>query len=249
MQDAFYDEYFQIEDNHWWFRGRRAVLGALLSPRLKPPVRTLDIGSAGGAISEMLLGFGPVTACDIDVRCATSVARRPGMSFVYGRAEALPFEPGSFDLVTVFDVLEHLDDDVLALREMARVLRPGGGVAIAVPAYQWMWGRQDEISNHRRRYTKRLLKRRLEQAGLRVQRMTAFNTFLFPPAAIIRVARRLARRADSPRETVSDFSMTRPGRLNELLARVFSSERVLLRHVDLPFGVSIFAFATVPQAA
>ncbi|TMD15330.1 MAG: class I SAM-dependent methyltransferase, partial [Chloroflexi bacterium] len=153
MESSLYDEYVRIEDTHWWFRGRRKIITTLLRPYLRPPARIIDVGSGGGAVAQALQEFGHVTACDIDVRCAASVARRPGMSFAYGTAEAIPFAGGSFDLVTAFDVLEHLDDDVRALREMARVVSPAGLIAVTVPAYGWMWGRQDEISHHRRRYT------------------------------------------------------------------------------------------------
>src|SRR5260370_41254151 len=131
--------------------------------------------------------FGSVTACDIDVCCAASVARRPGMAFAYGTAEAIPFADATFDLVTAFDVLEHLDDDVRALREMARVARPGGLIAVTVPAYQWMWGRQDEVSHHRRRYTGRSLKQGITAAALNPRRRTAFHTVPFPAIASLRV--------------------------------------------------------------
>ena len=126
MESSLYDEYVSIEDTHWWFRGRREIIATLLRPHMRSPARIIDIGSGGGAVAQALLEFGSVTACDIDVRCAASVARRAGMSFAYGTAEAVPFADGSFDLVTAFDVLEHLDDDVKALREMAR--RPAGVV-------------------------------------------------------------------------------------------------------------------------
>lgn len=249
MQTEFYDEYVEIEDTHWWFRGRRKILPSLLRPHLRPPVRTLDIGSGGGAVAHALLEFGPVTACDLDARCAAAVERRGGMPFVFGRAEALPFPDARFDLVTAFDVLEHVDDDAGVVSEMARLVEPGGGVAVTVPAHEWMWGRQDEISGHRRRYNRRLLRRRLEAAGLRVERLTAFNTILFPVAAAIRLFRRRSdgrgrgRDQAEPHELQSDFSMTPPGPLNELLTTIFSAERFPLRCMDLPVGISLFAFA------
>src|SRR5207245_7964101 len=112
----------------------------------------------------------------------------------YGTAEAIPFAGGSFDLVTAFDVLEHLDDDVRALREMARVVSPAGLIAVTVPAYGWMWGRQDEISHHRRRYTGRSLRQAITAAGLFPRRLTAFNTILFPGIAVVRITRRVATR-------------------------------------------------------
>src|SRR2546423_6523204 len=124
------------------------------------------------------------------------------MSFAYGTAEAVPFADASFDLVTAFDVLEHLDDDVRALREMARVARPAGLIAVTVPAYGWMWGRQDEISHHRRRYSRRSLRQAITDARLVPLRLTAFNTILFPGIAAVRITPRIAQRlAGRGRET------------------------------------------------
>ena len=249
MESSLYDEYVRIEDIHWWFRGRRKIITTVLHPYLRPPARIIDVGSGGGAVAQALQEFGHVTACDIDVRCAASVARRPGMSFAYGTAEAIPFADGSFDLVTAFDVLEHLDDDVRALREMARVVSPAGLIAVTVPAYSWMWGRQDEISHHRRRYTGRSLRKAITAAGLYPRRLTAFNSILFPGIAAVRVSRRLAGRLAAGKQTAdpaglsSDFSMTKPGPLNDLLAATFSAEAAALRVLDLPIGVSLLAIA------
>jgi SAM-dependent methyltransferase len=249
VESSLYDEYVRIEDTHWWFRGRRKIITTALRPYVRPPARIIDVGSGGGAVAQALLEFGHVTACDIDVRCAASVARRPGMSFAYGTAEAIPFADGSFDLVTAFDVLEHLDDDVRALREMTRVASPGGLIAVTVPAYGWMWGRQDEVSHHRRRYTGRSLRRAIIAAGLHPRRLTAFNTILFPGIAAVRVTRRLAGRfadgahASDPAGLSSDFSMTKAGPLNDLLAATFSAEAAVLRVLDLPVGVSLLAIA------
>jgi 2-polyprenyl-3-methyl-5-hydroxy-6-metoxy-1,4-benzoquinol methylase len=249
VESSLYDEYVRIEDIHWWFRGRRKIITTVLRPYVRPPARILDVGSGGGAVAQALVEFGHVTACDIDVRCAASVARRPGMSFAYGTAESIPFADSSFDLVTAFDVLEHLDDDIMALREMARVISPTGLIAVTVPAYGWMWGRQDEISHHRRRYTRRSLRKAINAAGLQPRRVTAFNTILFPGIAAVRVARRLARRvtdggeAQDPAGLSSDFSMTKPGPLNDLLASTFSAEAAVLGVLDLPVGVSLLAIA------
>src|SRR5437868_7301839 len=198
VESSLYDEYVSIEDTHWWFRGRREIIATLLRPHMRSPARIIDIGSGGGAVAQALLEFGSVTACDIDVRCAASVARRAGMSFAYGTAEAVRFADGSFDLVTAFDVLEHLDDDVKALREMARVARPAGMIAVTVPAYGWMWGRQDEISHHRRRSSRQSLRQAITDAGLTPRRLTAVNTILFPGIAPVRKTRRIALRLADP---------------------------------------------------
>ena len=126
--------------------------------------------------------------------------------------------------------------------EMARVLKPGGTAVVTVPAYRALWGRHDEISHHHRRYARRELRRLLIRAGFDVERISSFNMILLPPIAAVRLSRRLvSRRLDG--EMGSDFSMTRAGRVNDALARIFGSEAALVRRVDLPFGVSTLAVA------
>jgi SAM-dependent methyltransferase len=151
----------------------------------------------------------------------------------------LPFADGAFDLVTALDVIEHIDDDVAALGELRRVLRPGGRLLVAVPAFTFLWGRQDEVSHHRRRYTRATLARALAQAGFAVVRESYFNTLLFPPIAAVRLGRRLLRR---PGRRQSDFELG-PARLNGLLGAVFGAEAALVARTDLPFGVSLLALA------
>ena len=136
---------------------------------------------------------------------------------------------------------------------MARVARPAGLVAVTVPAYRWMWGRQDEISHHRRRYTGRSLRQAITDAGLIPRRLTAFNTILFPGIAAVRITRRVAKRlagggrSSDLSELKSDFSMTKPGLFNNLMAATFSAEAAVLRFVDLPVGVSLLALAERPS--
>jgi SAM-dependent methyltransferase len=151
----------------------------------------------------------------------------------------LPFPDDAFDLVTTLDVIEHIDDDVAALAELRRVLRPGGRLLVAVPAFMFLWGKQDEVSHHRRRYTARTLRRALAQAGFGVDRTSYFNTILFLPVAAVRLGRRLVRR---PGARQSDFDLG-PASLNRLLGAVFGVEASLVARRDLPFGVSVLALA------
>jgi putative flippase GtrA len=132
----------------------------------------------------------------------------------------LPFADGAFDLVTTLDVLEHIDDDVAALAEVRRVLRPRGLLLAAVPAFMFLWGKQDEVSHHQRRYTARTLRRALGEAGFEVDRTSYFNTVLFPPIALVRLGRRLLGR---PGARQSDFELG-PARLNGLLGAVLGAE-------------------------
>jgi SAM-dependent methyltransferase len=187
--------------------------------------------------------YGDVQGVDADEH-AVRLCRRRGIEAVERvRPGPLPFEDGTFDLVTALDVVEHVDDDLGMLRELGRVLAPAGTLLISVPAFRFLWGPQDEVSHHKRRYRARELRERLDAAGFDVRRLSYFNSFLFPPIAAVRVLRPFDPGATEMR---SDFEMTQPGRLNALLARVFAAEAPLVARVDLPVGVSILGLATKP---
>ena len=158
----------------------------------------------------------------------------------------MPFEASSFDVVTLLDVIEHVDADQALLAEARRVLAPNGVILITVPAYMWMWGRQDEIAHHRRRYTRGRLNDALGGAGLRPLRLSYFNTLLFPPIAAIRLLRRLRPPAG---ETVSDFEVNSSGSLNRPLARIFGFEGRLLKRMSFPFGVSLISIAAPRESS
>ena len=163
--------------------------------------------------------------------------------YAVGDLRALPLAPAVFDVVLALDVLEHLDDDATALAEAGRLLKPGGTLVVTVPALPSLWGAQDVVSHHRRRYTKRTMRALFARAGLPAPALTYFNTLLLPPLAAVRW---LARARGPSTAQLSDFEKNRPGLANELLARVFALERHLLRHLSLPVGVSLLA--TLPPA-
>ena len=248
MREDFYAEYFRIEDRHWWFVGRRRIVLAVLGAHLtRAPnghtTRILDLGCGTGTMLEHLRRFGEVDGVDADEQAVRYCHSRGHTGVQLLESDALPFPDDSFDLLTALDVLEHIEDDRRTLEEVARILRPGGTLLATVPAYPWMWGAQDQISHHFRRYMRNQLEHRVLAAGLELERLTHFNTLLFAPIAAVRLARRLRPPKGQPR---SDFQMTREGAANRLLAGVFSSEARWLRARDLPFGVSLLALAKVP---
>jgi SAM-dependent methyltransferase len=250
MREDFYPEYYEVEGRHWWFRGRAAVVTSVIaSLEQRPPaggeLRILDFGTGTGSMLSQLRRFGDAQGVDADEQ-AIAFCRARGEERVQRlETDELPFADDSFDLLTTLDVLEHIGDDVGALREVARVLAPGGRMVATVPANPWMWGAQDEVSHHFRRYTKSGLRTAIAAGGLELERITHFNTLLFPPIAAIRLLRRL-RPADG--EAQSDFGMPGgEGSLNRLLAGVFGLEARLLRRANLPFGVSLLAVARAPR--
>jgi SAM-dependent methyltransferase len=243
MEEEFYPAYYRLEGRHWWFLGRRSLFLRVLGREFPPaarPIQLLDFGCGTGAFLEHLERFGSVSAVDSDPSAVEFCHSR-------GRSEVqlvppgtpLPFADATFDLVTTLDVIEHIGDDVGALRELHRVLRPGGRLLVAVPAFMFLWGKQDEVSHHRRRYTARTLRRALADAGFEVDRTSYFNTVLFIPIAAVRLGRRLVRR---PGSAQSDFDLG-PAALNRALGAVFGAEAGLVARRDLPFGVSLLAVA------
>jgi SAM-dependent methyltransferase len=244
VKSSFAQQYGGLEEWHWWFRGRHRVIESVLRRELAGgdggPRRILSVGCGPAHGLRWLLPFAGSggAVCGLDVEPAHAENPPEGVEFVVGRLEEAPFPDGSFDAVFALDVLEHLDDDEAGLREALRLVSPSGLLLVTVPALPSLWGGQDVVSEHRRRYTKGSLARLFEGIGISGYRVSYFNTLLFPLAASVRLARRAAGRSMRPR---SDFEDNRPGLLNDVLAWVFSLEGALVARVPLPFGVSLLA--------
>ena len=245
MQEHTYEVMAREEGRHWWFRGRRRILESFVAALTEPAAphgswRILDVGCGTGGNLAMLERFGAVDGVDASAAAVAHCRVRGVTRVTQARAEALPYADGSYDLVTALDVVEHLDDDVSALQEMHRVLRPGGSVLVFVPAFTWLWGPQDDVSEHRRRYTRPQIVERLRQAGFDVQRATYANvTFLLP----ILVGRTLMRITGVRPATENDLT---PSVLNGPLGWILGAERFWLARANLPFGVSLICVARRP---
>lgn len=229
----------EVEDHHWWYRGRRRIIAeAVRGLGMPAETRILDAGCGSGRNMVELAAFGAVTGLELaDASVARARSRSVG-AVEQGSLDAIPFPDASFDLAVSFDVIEHLDDDRLALRELRRVVRPGGALLVTVPAYQWLWSEHDVINHHRRRYNTATLTQASIEAGWTVQRTTYFNAFLLPIAIAYRGLSRLRRISDDP---TSDLSRT-PGWLNRLLEKPLLAEaRLVRRGRRLPAGLSLMA--------
>ena len=241
MQHHTYSIMYEVEERHWWFVGRRRILRSFVERivqglgKAKPEI--LDIGCGTGANLEMLSEFGDAQGVDVSGE-ALAFCRARGLDQVkQGEAEQLPYEDHKFDLVTALDVVEHLDDDLGGLKEMRRVLRPDGRALIFVPAFMFLWGVQDDISNHRRRYTLAGIKSVLHSAGFQLERATYANITFFLPILL----GRLLMRATGLRPA-SENNLT-IGALNGPLGSLFGTESAFLRYINFPFGVSIICVA------
>ena len=242
MQQHTYAIMNRVEDSHWWFVGRRAILEGFLRQIIQNPKskiqnpKILDVGCGTGANLEMLQKFGAAEGVDVSDD-ALEFCKAKGLKAHKGLAEKLPFADESFDVVTALDVVEHLDDDVAGLKEMHRVLKTGGDALIFVPAFMWLWGVQDDISNHRIRYTKKQIVERLEKAGFEIERATYANITFFAP---IFAGRSLMKLTGIKPESENNVNVSA---LNGIFGKIFSAERFWLKNFDFPFGVSIVIVA------
>ena len=243
------EEYARIaaaEDDHWWYRGTRALVGELLAPWLERtvPARThvLDAGCGPGGNGAWLARYGHVTGVDLAVAALEFVrSRRPEIAPVRGRLDALPLADSSIDVAIAITVLYTVADDIGAIHELARVLRPGGVLVVVEPAFETLRRAHDRTVHGRRRYRRGPLARRLASAGLEVQRATYAYSFLAPPAAVLGLLERRAAPADDHR---SDLER-RP--LDRVFAPLSSIERRWLTRRNLPVGSSVVVVATHPS--
>jgi SAM-dependent methyltransferase len=240
MDRSVYEIEAEIEGSHWWFTGRRRFFAReLMRAGITPDADVLDIGSSTGTNLRMLrgLGFNRVLGLDASEEAVAFCAAKGHGTLRRGDVCAMPFPGSSFDLVIASDIIEHVEDDARALKEMARVLRPGGVLLLTVPAFAALWGLQDRVAHHKRRYRLAPLRTQLNQAGLRPLRMFYFNYLLFAP---IWLGRRLL---DWLRIDIASEAQLNTPLLNRLFSGIFSVDVRTAPVLRPPFGVSIFLLA------
>jgi SAM-dependent methyltransferase len=229
-----------VEERHWWFEGRRRVLaGCIAGLGLGPDARILELGAGTGGNLPLLQGFGAVTAVEMNEAAREiALARHKGADVRAGMLpHDLPLGGQKFDLICMFDVLEHVEDDAGALLAARAHLAPGGAMLITVPAYKALFGPHDEELHHKRRYERAELRAKLIAAGFRIEKLSFINATLLPLAWALRM---LDKVRHSPHPTGTALP---PAPLNTIFAGIFGAEALLLPHVSLPFGLSLLALA------
>jgi SAM-dependent methyltransferase len=236
-----FDRIAAAEERSFWFRARNALIAQLVSEVARPGDRFLEIGCGTGYVLQTLVrqcGL-QATGGELFAEALEHAQRRvPEAELVQLDARTMSYE-AEFDLAGAFDVLEHIDDDLAALRGLQRAVRPGGHVFLTVPQHRWLWSAFDEHARHVRRYRRSELLERVRQAGLTPVRVTSFVTILLPVMALSRWRRRGSPRAYDP---VAELSLPRP--IDRLLEAVLDIERRLIRRgADLPAGGSLVLVA------
>lgn len=247
MEPDQYDVIFGLEETYWWHLGLRKLVLTTLSRYVPPAPSTqiLDAGCGSGMLLKDLHGRGYGRAFGLDaIARAIALARRRNLSaLVRGSVDALPFADSQFDAVVSLDVLQHqlVPDDVAAMREMCRVLKPGGILMVNLPAYEWLRSPHDAAGHGRQRYRAGELRSKLGAAGFDIVRLTHRISLLFPVALM----RRLIARLSGDRAVRSDIVPLHPA-LNGVLTATARLENALVSHVSLPCGLSVFCVARKP---
>jgi len=234
MEPYLYDDLYALEETHWWHRNKRRLITSLLArfaPKKK--IRIIDIGCGTGKNVETFARFGQSWGLDASKRAITFCRKRELTRIKQGTAENSGLPSGSFDVVTLLDVLEHTDDRK-TIREMHRILAPCGLIVITVPAYRWMWSTWDVVLHHRRRYEKNDLERLMRESGFQIKKCSFVYSFLLLPVLIVRFVKTQVLRAPYG----SDFRLSNPF-LNWLMYGICGIESWCVVHGYVPFGTSI----------
>lgn len=235
MDREVYARMNELEEHHWWFVARRDMIKTLIRNRTNLPedARILEAGCGSGGNLELLQLFGQVDGFEFDDTARADAIKKSGLDIVYGALpDDVPFEGRDYDLIGLFDVLEHVEFDAASLRALSTRLRPGGKLLVTVPAFPFLWSNHDEAHHHYRRYTRSSLAEVAAQAGLKATYGTYFNTLLFPLAITARAVKKLTG------SKAPDDAMP-PRWLNGVMRHIFGAERFVLGRIPLPFGLSL----------
>jgi SAM-dependent methyltransferase len=243
MERKIYEQMAQLDGSHWWFTARRRILDGVIERVVQPPknARILELGAGTGHNLAMLSRFGEVEGSELDPVARQIAGERLGRPVVEAALPDLSMFPaGSYDLIALLDVLEHVTDDKASLKAIYGRLKPGGALLLTVPINPWMWSAHDVAHHHHRRYRKPEIRKLAEDAGFKIELLSPFNSLLFPPIAAVRLFGKMTGKDDS------DDAMPSPA-INKTLDTIFGLERGLIGRVPMPFGVSLVAVLRRPH--
>jgi SAM-dependent methyltransferase len=240
MDKSLYLKFYEVEQTHWWFQARREILYAVTSQFVAPSSRVLDTGCGTGFFIDKAKERYDVWGIDASPIAVEICHERGLANVVMGSAADLSgVSDRRFEGILLFDVIEHLEDDLAALRHARELLTPNGLIIVTVPAFMFMWSRHDELNHHKRRYVKIQLHNLLRDAGFSIEKLSYFNSYLFPLAVLSRFARRMF-----GRDGEGEFKIPAL-RLNQWMKAIFAAEAKKLLNLSptdsFPFGLSLLA--------
>jgi SAM-dependent methyltransferase len=246
MDGEAYKEMIELQEKHWWFVARRDVIQSFMKLQMNESStsKVLEIGCGVGGNVGLLSQSRNYLGIDMHRPAIDYCSEKfPQFNFQCTRVEDIPqeFSSNKFDSIYILDVLEHIDDQLAILKSTQNYLTQNGRILLTVPAFEFLWSPHDDFVHHVRRYTKNSLKKTLEEAGYKVERISYFNSILFPLALIQRLGMRLMKKK------LSTHLSTPPTVINWLFTVIFAQEAWILKHTNLPVGLSIIAVVSKKQ--
>ena len=247
MEQDYYEEMLKTQNSNWWFIGRRNIIHSQIEKlNLKDNSEILEAGCGTGGNLELLAEFGNVSAFEMNEYALVASKKISGklMSKINNSIELasgycpdnIPFKEKKFDLICMLDVIEHIEEDDVTLLNLKSKLNNNGYILLTVPAYNWLWSKHDEINHHKRRYSKNSIKKLIQDKDMKLVKISYFNSFLFPIAAIVRFLNlEMNVKKKEVKNNRSIINIT----INWVLSKIFSFERYLLKIFNFPFGLSI----------
>jgi SAM-dependent methyltransferase len=234
MDISHYESLYKNEKENWWYKVRRIFVRDLLCRlKLKKEDQILDVGCGTGELMIELNHRYSVKGIDFSSTAIEFCKKRGLQNIKTGDITNIPYADNSFDCVLALDILEHIKDDDIAVKELSRILKVGGKAIIFVPAFMIMWGITDELSHHFRRYNMKNISTLFMKNGFTINYKTYFNSILFLPILFVRLINRYILKSKKNENEYTN------GLANKILELIFFIEIKLLRFVSLPFGVSI----------
>ncbi|MCE5270139.1 class I SAM-dependent methyltransferase [bacterium] len=232
----------EVESTYWWCVGRTAILHNVFDQFMPKNSKILNLGSGPGGIGNLASDYGWVADLDIDLKNLLKDSSVKNRTKICADGFSLPIKANSIDVLICLDVLEHIEEDTLFLKEIKRVLNNmEGRLFLTVPAYSWMWSSHDDILGHRKRYTKKTLLRIMTNMGFQIQYITYYNTVLFPLSILNTIKDRMISKFGQRSEQFPGAG----GIVNDILTAIFSSERWFIPKRSFLFGNSLLVYAKI----
>jgi SAM-dependent methyltransferase len=242
MKEIVYHTNFELEESYWWFIARNRVILNVVEKmtNLSQDDEVLDVGCGTCGFAKLLSLNHKVVGLDTS-EIALEYCKKRGLKDLYLSFIAdFPKEQRNIKVVTALDVLEHIEDDFGAVRDIYNLLPQNGKIVATVPAYQFLWSFHDVVHKHYRRYTKKRFVSLLKSAGFEIEYATYFNTFLFLPA----IFKRLLDKYTVPLKSEEYAIEILPNFINKLFAKIFEYEKHFIPKIKFPFGISILVVAS-----